>query len=39
MKKPTIVTNYPNWSNNNINDLIQKNDGKDVISFHTWGKN
>jgi hypothetical protein len=30
---------YPNWSDSEINELIQKNIGKDVISFHTWGEN
>jgi len=34
-----LTGNYPNWSDNEINDLIQKNAGKDVISFHTWGGN
>ena len=30
---------FPSWSDSEIDELIQKNSDKDVISFHTWGEN
>lgn len=30
---------YPSWKDTEILDMVKTNEGKDAISFHTWGLN